>query len=53
MDQMMEKHKDEEEATLAVLGRKEKQLDELMFLKSPQLRYQNTITAYFKPAGGE
>jgi hypothetical protein len=37
MDQMMEKHKDEEEATLAVLGRKEKQLDSLMFLGSPVL----------------
>jgi hypothetical protein len=49
----MEKFKDEEDATIAVLARKEKQLDELMFLKSPQLRYQNTITAYFKPAAGE
>jgi DNA polymerase elongation subunit (family B) len=37
MDEMMEKHKDEEEATLAVLGRKEKQLDSLMFLGSPVL----------------
>ena len=52
-EEYLEKFKDEEDATIAVLARKEKQLDELMFLKSPQLRYQNTITAYFKPAGGE
>ena len=52
-DEYMEKFKDEEDAMIAVLARKEKQLDEMMFLKSPQLRYQNTITAYFKPAGGE
>jgi hypothetical protein len=37
-EQMMEKHgNDEEEATKAVLGKKEKQLDAIMFLSSPQL----------------
>jgi DNA polymerase elongation subunit (family B) len=43
----------EEDATIAVLARKEKQLDELMFLKSPQLQNQSTITTYFKRAGRE
>ena len=38
MEQMMEKHKgDEEDAIIAVLGKKEKQLDDIMFLGSPVL----------------
>lgn len=38
-DQMMEKHNgDEEEATLAVLEKKEKQLDSIMFLSSPTIQ---------------
>jgi DNA polymerase elongation subunit (family B) len=37
MADMMEKYKDEEEATLAVLGKKEKHLEALMFLSSPVL----------------
>jgi hypothetical protein len=37
MAEMMEKYKDEEEATLAVLGKKEKHLEGLMFLSSPVL----------------
>ena len=37
MEAMMEKYNDEEEATLAVLDKKEKQLDSLMFLSSPTL----------------
>jgi DNA polymerase elongation subunit (family B) len=37
MEEMMDKYKDEEEATLAVLSKKEKQLDSLMFLGSPVL----------------
>jgi DNA polymerase delta subunit 1 len=37
MTEMMEKYKDEEEATLAVLGKKEKHLEGLMFLSSPVL----------------
>jgi hypothetical protein len=37
MTEMMEKYKDEEEATLAVLGKKEKHLEALMFLSSPVL----------------
>ena len=37
METMMEKYKDEEEATLAVLDKKEKQLDSIMFLGSPML----------------
>lgn len=37
MDQMMEKYHDEEEATLAVLKKKEKQLEDLMFLGSTHL----------------
>jgi DNA polymerase elongation subunit (family B) len=37
-EQMLEKYKqDEEEATVALLGRKEKQLDTIMFLGSPLL----------------
>jgi DNA polymerase elongation subunit (family B) len=47
MEEMMEKYKDEEEATLAVLGKKEKQLETLMFLKSPALSGQRTITSFF------
>jgi len=34
----MEKLKDEEEATLAVLAKKERQLEGLMFLDSPDLK---------------
>ena len=37
METMMEKHHDEEKATLAVLDKKEKQLDSIMFLGSPAL----------------
>jgi DNA polymerase elongation subunit (family B) len=37
MEQMMEKYGDEEEATLGVLAKKEKQLDSIMFLSSPVL----------------
>ena len=37
MEQMMEKYGDEEEATLGVLAKKEKQLDSIMFLNSPVL----------------
>ena len=37
MEQMMEKYGDEEEATLGVLAKKEKQLDSIMFLSSPAL----------------
>jgi hypothetical protein len=37
MTEMMDKYKDEEEATLAVLAKKEKQVDQLMFLKSTTL----------------
>jgi DNA polymerase delta subunit 1 len=38
MEQMLEKHGgDEEAATIAVLGKKEKQLDSLMFMGSPLL----------------
>jgi hypothetical protein len=37
MDDMMDKYKDEEEATLAVLSKKEKQLENIMFLGSPTL----------------
>jgi hypothetical protein len=37
MEQMMEKYNDEEEATLGVLARKEKQLDSIMFMGSPAL----------------
>jgi DNA polymerase delta subunit 1 len=35
--QMLEKYKDEEEATLAVLDKKERQLESLMFLGNPAL----------------
>ncbi len=35
--QMLEKYKDEEEATLAVLDKKERQLESLMFLGNPTL----------------
>jgi hypothetical protein len=34
---MLEKYKDEEEATLAVLDKKERQLESLMFLGNPIL----------------
>jgi DNA polymerase elongation subunit (family B) len=37
MDLMMEKHQDEEKATLAVLDAKERQLDSMLFLGSPVL----------------
>jgi hypothetical protein len=37
MSQMLEKYNDEEQATLAVLGRKEKQLADIMFLGHPKL----------------
>jgi DNA polymerase elongation subunit (family B) len=37
MEQMMEKYNDEEEATLGVLARKEKQLDSILFMGSPAL----------------
>jgi len=37
MEQMMEKYNDEEEATIAVWGRKEKQLDSILFMGSPAL----------------
>jgi len=53
MDEMMEKHKDEEEATLAVLGRKEKQLETIMFLsadymlKARGIPIQRKINSYF------
>jgi len=46
--QMLEKHKgNEEEATLAVLDKKEKQLDSILFMKSPQLSGQKKITSFF------
>jgi hypothetical protein len=35
MEDMMEKYGDEEQATLAVLEKKERQLESLMFLSSP------------------
>ena len=37
METMMEKHQDEEKATLAVLDKKERQLESIMFLGSPAL----------------
>jgi DNA polymerase elongation subunit (family B) len=37
MEQMMTKYNDEEQATIAVLGKKENQLDSIMFLGSPAL----------------
>jgi DNA polymerase elongation subunit (family B) len=37
MEMMMEKHQDEEKATIAVLDKKEKQLESIMFLGSPAL----------------
>jgi hypothetical protein len=37
MELMMEKYNDEEDATIAVLDKKEKQLDAIMFLGSPVL----------------
>jgi DNA polymerase elongation subunit (family B) len=37
MEQMMEKYNDDEKATIAVLDKKEKQLDSIMFLGSPVL----------------
>jgi hypothetical protein len=37
MELMMEKHHDEEKATLAVLDAKERQLDSMLFLGSPLL----------------
>jgi len=37
METMMEKHHDEEKATIAVLDKKEKQLESIMFLGSPAL----------------
>lgn len=39
---------DEEDATLCVLAKKEKQLDELMFLRSPYLSNQKTLTSWLK-----
>jgi hypothetical protein len=38
----------EEQATLAVLKKKEAYLDGLMFLGSPALSRQNTLDKYFK-----
>jgi DNA polymerase delta subunit 1 len=37
METMMDKHQDEEKATIAVLDKKEKQLESIMFLGSPAL----------------
>ena len=55
MEDMMEKHNgDEEEATLAVLEKKERQLDSIMFLSSPTIQKlirKNTrgpMDAYFR-----
>ena len=46
--QMLEKYKgNEEEATLAVLDKKERQLDSILFLKSPHLSGQQKITSFF------
>jgi DNA polymerase elongation subunit (family B) len=43
----MEKMKDEEEATLAVLEKKERQLEDLMFLKAPHFTGQQTLIGFF------
>jgi DNA polymerase delta subunit 1 len=43
----MEKLKDEEDATIAVLKKKEDQLDGMMFLKSPRFTGQQSITKFF------
>jgi hypothetical protein len=52
--QFMDKLKDEEEATLAVLEKKERQLDGLIFLESPDMKKmilhnngQSTLDAFF------
>jgi hypothetical protein len=45
--QFMEKLKDEEEATLAVLEKKERQLEDLMFLKAPHFTGQQTLIEFF------
>ena len=45
--QYMEKLKDEEEATLAVLEKKERQLEDLMFLKAPHFTGQQTLMGFF------
>jgi len=52
--QFMEKLKDEEEATLSVLAKKERQLEGLLFLESPDLRKmvlhksgQSTLESFF------
>jgi DNA polymerase elongation subunit (family B) len=47
METMMEKHQDEEKATIAVLDKKEKQLESIMFLGSPQFTGQRSIKDYF------
>jgi hypothetical protein len=45
----LEKHGgDEEAATIAVLAKKEKQLDGLMFMSSPHLSKQSKITSFFR-----
>ena len=45
--QYMEKLKDEEEATLAVLEKKERQLEDLMFLNAPHFTGQQTLIGFF------
>ena len=45
--EFMEKLKDEEEATLAVLEKKERQLEGLMFLKAPHFTGQQTLIGFF------
>ena len=47
METMIEKHQDEEKATIAVLDKKEKQLESIMFLGSPQFTGQRSIKDYF------
>jgi hypothetical protein len=44
----LDKDELEEEATRAVLKRKEQQVDSLMFLKSPAFTKQPTIHGFFK-----
>jgi DNA polymerase elongation subunit (family B) len=47
----MEKGLDEEEATLKVLDKKEKELDSILFMRSPYMQFgsgQKTIDSFFK-----
>ena len=48
-EDLLAKYKgDEEDATVALLAKKEKQLDSIMFMSSPALSGQRTITSFFK-----